>query len=591
MVVEVLFIIVGLVILIFLWVWRGSVIQSLPEYGSYTESVVGTCVTPSGKCSEMGQQTIISYCSPNERTGWGCQDEEGRQTFATRITTQPCNSMCHSSVWEVISRDECSYPVPYNASPCVPPGVVPVSRWLKRCVPNDSSGPNSCTITVTPGFTEIGGTLPSGCVLDVTGTIATCALGVTYYEDRPCVITPELPQCGTWAIRNPVGEEWSAATFSCGYSLNPLPSAVCFDVTGTAYSSPSNLLDPGWVPLQMGCVSSINPEAEGISPTLGDGSACLPLRPPICSMRADVYATLLYNTTVKGETLVCSNPLADITGTPGCVRGCIYLAPPPPGTWIPALQELVATFWTIVTIDGGGQRFVLTANNIPCPGVGGRTTPPGLSVPSVKPLLSDCFGDPMAPLEDTTLVWLNLTRTSQNSAIGLPPDCLNEEKLRDYSGLYCVFKPVATPGDQGQLLVKILLILGKNYLGWLVRAETGYVFRQANIIGLPDRPGLTANDPSITTFLITATPGGSFSIVDAVYGYPVAFPTSDGPSKIDTGQVIFEAHPEVNGQPSLVNLDLLLNQRQTRWDPQSCNLFYSYPPPIGYPKPDIGSVI
>lgn len=73
-------------------------------YGSY-RLASDRCIANGDHCADGGTRTIIYDCIPNPTTGQPCL-HNGKLTFDSIITTEPCNVQCYSSKW-VLTETTC----------------------------------------------------------------------------------------------------------------------------------------------------------------------------------------------------------------------------------------------------------------------------------------------------------------------------------------------------------------------------------------------------------------------------------------------------------------------------------------------------
>lgn len=88
-------IIIGIIALIFVIVI--PLIYTPVEYGSY-KVVSDRCVPNGTHCADGGTRTIVQDCIPNPNNGQPCL-HNGKITFDSIVTTEPCNVQCYSSKW------------------------------------------------------------------------------------------------------------------------------------------------------------------------------------------------------------------------------------------------------------------------------------------------------------------------------------------------------------------------------------------------------------------------------------------------------------------------------------------------------------
>lgn len=568
------FAVVFIVLVVLLFVFRRQIAGAVPNstsqqalaagYGYYDEPVSSDCLTMTlpSRCSDTGIITQVQRCVSNPSTGRGCLDNKGNQTFATIITRKSCLPLCRSSGWVNQVTGQCRIPVEMprlgrrvkrqrgtplklasNSSiepVCYPRDVVGVQTVSKTCAPIDATGPNTCTYeypyTITPETPPI----PPECKLGPNNQV-TCSVGYTYTVEEPCI--PNLDEdkvCGVWRLQE--GE-------TCTYSGSPIKTNDCRNPKGGKYTSDTDILDVGWTTLPMTCVR----DTDYSQPA----KACLPITD--CVQPNDAFTTLLG-----------ARPPVICGAQPTCARFCFYLPEDTKNAWNPGIKRLIGTFQQMVSGDYG-----LGLNNVPCPAPDGKYLAPDI-IPTTAPL-SDCFGDPKWPLETTNCMWFNI---NQPTRYGVPISCTGGDVLQ-YSGLYMTFKPTRPMTSPQVLYCNILVVLGKNYVGWLDKGSSTIVWRQAALEGL-------FTSQLLTEFMVTLS-GDTYTIRFAD-GTPITVDIAAPPSLVNSPALTLENVSFTLPITDINILHVILNRRQTRWDPTSCNIMYSYPPPPGYPSPDVTSL-
>lgn len=76
------------------------------EFGAYTTKVWTNC--SASECNGQGTQKLISKCRPNPRTGAGCINENGEQTYEDKIYEEKtCTAICPATQQIIISEGQC----------------------------------------------------------------------------------------------------------------------------------------------------------------------------------------------------------------------------------------------------------------------------------------------------------------------------------------------------------------------------------------------------------------------------------------------------------------------------------------------------
>lgn len=154
------------------------------EFGSYTARIWTYC--SASECNGKGKQQLISKCLPNPRTGAGCIDGNGEQTYADKIYEErECTAICPSAQ-EIYASGEC---------------INGMRQVTKTCQATGYNGPQGCTPGTVTTFSEL-------CPLETIDS-----WGANY----PGLLFSELPGCD-------VGTEKNIYSFLAeGYTTEPLP--------------------------------------------------------------------------------------------------------------------------------------------------------------------------------------------------------------------------------------------------------------------------------------------------------------------------------------------------------------------------------
>lgn len=548
----------------------------LRGFGYYGDSVDGECVTTTipSHCGETGSKTVTRQCIPNPKTGRGCIGPNGKQSFATIVDTQACTIMCRSSIWTNEVKGVCILPPLSTLSPggskiCYPPDTKGEQTITKTCVAHDAVGINSCIYEQPPPPNSGGGsgtTIPPECTQDPIGSTVTCNIGYTLQTTQPCDVDLGSQICGEWVLPN--GN-------SCMYSNTQGNFNICRGPTGIPYTNETDLLSAGWADIPMVC----------LAPT-GVSGICEPI-PPVsnketggCVTQSQAFDALSKSQTTSQPVILCGTP-------PGCVRSCTFTSTSSfingvgagVDRWVPELQALIGNA-QILAQSVGSDIYGLGLNNVPCPGPEGKFIE-GASIRTTVEL-SDCFGDPLFPLENTPCLWINATSiASRPSTFGISSICTNAEDILRMSSLYITFVPTQLVSVSGPNVLRcnILGVLGKNYTGYLNRFGQNVIWVQTDIN--------TLQESKASEFIVTLTNEGKLNIRFDDNSNIIT--PSTGPMSPLTFNSVTPIQRISLDASTINSFYIILNQRQTRLNPQSCNIMYSYPPPPSYPRPDIAT--
>jgi hypothetical protein len=199
----ILFIIIIIFILLLIFSFRNyffSISSSLTNeeytklgYGYYSDPIETECINQSGKCSEKGIISQISYCVPNEKTKRGCIKKGGIQTFESKIVEKNCIASCRYSIWSETKVSDCVPKDKFFSDDCVfnNKGI----RTLeKKCIQNDAYGMNTCSYDINTNSKIF-----DGCSLNSNGYTVNCNIGSIYHELESCNLE-NFPKCGKWKI-------------------------------------------------------------------------------------------------------------------------------------------------------------------------------------------------------------------------------------------------------------------------------------------------------------------------------------------------------------------------------------------------------
>lgn len=569
-------------------------------YGYYANPLINTCRSETGYCTDAGKQDIIQTCIPNATTGRGCLNSKGSQTFRTKISSQVCIPQCRQSIWFVANTTDSGICTPKTGvtgegasatliDTCIDVGTLGFYRRQLECVMHDQVGTNGCITDVPPGYVVS----DPKCTLDTSGTVLTCLVGGKTEQIVDCVPDEsKFPPCGTFGA----ADTGATTTHGCtsGFSFNP--EDVCYSLetggeTPALLSGIDKLYNFGYTLETLTCLDYI-----GSSITAPVNSKCK--RPTSCKTSIQSGSGSILE---EFQAVNTSDKIYSCIGTTtSCVKPCMYFnvgefllaGSGPFGAWIDILQYPV-----FIKIDG---TYDLSVANVPCPGTNGKYMSSEISTGQVPTDLSDCFGDPAGDLSETGMIYYDPSVLVANASdYGLGSHCTASDVSTTSSTVYFV-KPISISGSGTELNCKLIAIHGKTYVGKLVTQMTSAIqvaitwqklidtdlikptadfTISAPILGKYKIRSLSSqqvivNGKNLDTCTITKVP----SSVN-VYGMTsTTSPATLNPVALGgTGK--YEAFP---------NLHTFLSYRQTRQNPNTCNAYYTYPPPSGYPYFDVG---
>lgn len=121
------------------------------DYGTYSILFQTDCLSSTGNCSEYGLQHIYQECIPNPITGYGCLDDDNKQTFKTKITTSPCLSQCRSKSLKLTEDNTIKYisysdgsDIPFSNIKCLDDTFTSYIKKSYQCILNDDQGTSNC---------------------------------------------------------------------------------------------------------------------------------------------------------------------------------------------------------------------------------------------------------------------------------------------------------------------------------------------------------------------------------------------------------------------------------------------------------------
>lgn len=582
-------------------------------YGYYDAPVYSNCETVTGLCTQPGFQEITRQCVKNPTTGAGCIDSDGNQTFVTQISRVSCIPQCRKTIFVESESGPTGVCIPKSGvdssgallDTCIEPGTLGTYLRTLTCVAHDPSGINGCVSAIPPFYImEPPGPPtppPAGfqyidprCTIDASGTLATCTAGAVIEQPIDCIPDQTVyPPCGIYAVE----DDPPTKTVVCDSSFELIPSKQCYnlDSTGapTLLSGVGYIYTVGFTLKDAVCVDTL-----GDLPTPGQLVRCK--NPPECEPTVgDVRSEYLSSSPGNSVFLCMAAPTPNVD----CTKPCIYYNPEDFTTpaffadWIPLIK-------TPVVVSIGPQQLSLL--KIPCPGVGGRYLANGV-IPSDE-RLSDCFGDPNAPLEATPMIFYNPSTIAADAVeYGLSSICSTTE-VADTSSTIYLFKPIVVLDSGATFYCRIIAIHGKSYIGRLTVPGAGQnlTWNQLQssdlIVHLPDFIVTKTGSGPGTVYTIRWADGSSVGAVtttedgqnlETVTISPVSSAVTIN-SSIDTSSTVIDpiAYTSTGTlgaeYDSFPLLHTYLSYRQTRHNKNSCNAYYSYPPPQSYSIYDVG---
>ncbi len=175
-------------------------------YGYY-EEIITTCETENGKCSEVGTLSKYKECIPHPATNRGCLIETNdlwrlEQSYkSSKVENVACSSSCRSSIWELDFYSECVISTKDNLKAtrdgfCIN-SLTPPTGYRTRnstCVPNDATGINTCTYSLSSNNGSLGGLMSEVFAVGDDGVTVTCQVGAKYSHLEMCEVT-NIPIC------------------------------------------------------------------------------------------------------------------------------------------------------------------------------------------------------------------------------------------------------------------------------------------------------------------------------------------------------------------------------------------------------------
>lgn len=512
----VLLIIISIIILRFrIFTNRGEL-----KYGSYSDPVLGECVTKNNpsKCTDTGTQKSTSYCIPNSETGLGCLDENGNHTFESKVETLSCVPHCRVSIWSEKKIGICELEEPQE-DVCLNELSLGNRIISKVCIPNDANGTNMCTYERAPASND---PIPSTCKLNGFGSTVSCEVGTVLEINDSCMPLENKFQCGEYkvGIEDPQ---------PCQRIELNSQSEICRDQNGNFYQSDTDILKEGWYSQPMRCLDM-------------DGKTAYGCVQPECVTSKDAYSRVYDDS--ETPVILC-NSLS-------CVQPCTYFPKELKSNWDSSIQKLVLSFNNMIS-----GNYMLGINNIPCPGIGGEFIN-GIQQGN-NSVLGDCYGNPNLPLETTPSLLINYSNISVSpTAYGLSNLCQSSEEIVKMSSYYLIFLPTREMTKPNQLYANINAIIGKDYIGVLEQKGCSIEWKQAEL-----------GTRSHTEYLIVYNKQKKLYKLTFADGSEISINTNEGKTRT-LNSVRF-----VNQSQDPEQFQDLLIHRQERDNELSCNVMYS----------------
>lgn len=188
------------VILLVVFLLRDLYKRNASDFGTWSDFTQSVCLNDNQGCQVAGKSLKTRYCTPNSKTGYGCLDSQGIQTFNPEVIEGSCTPSCYSSTWSPSQISVCKVfddqegTMLASNQGCKNPPQFTFREQTRICTSFDASGPNACV--------KSDGTLAS------VGEVEKVLL--------PC---ESIPDCftGTWV---PCPPAELALTDNCGATVN-----------------------------------------------------------------------------------------------------------------------------------------------------------------------------------------------------------------------------------------------------------------------------------------------------------------------------------------------------------------------------------
>lgn len=210
----IILVVVILVIIVVVFLLRNLYIRNASDFGTWSDFSQTLCLNNNQGCQVSGTSQRVRYCTPNSRTGYGCIDSNGNQTFKPERIDTPCTPSCYSSVWSSSQPTACTVFDDQEATmfasnqTCRNPPQFAFETQTRVCQAFDNSGPSAC--------------------LKSDGTVA--AVGDSETIIFPCDTIPNCFQ-GTWVPCPPtelaLNDNCGATVNDCGRVVMSSQAATC----------------------------------------------------------------------------------------------------------------------------------------------------------------------------------------------------------------------------------------------------------------------------------------------------------------------------------------------------------------------------
>nr|QBK93443.1 MAG: uncharacterized protein LCPAC404_01470 [Pithovirus LCPAC404] len=441
---EVFLMVILIITIILVVIYRNSLFLASPnDFGDYNTLFTGDCMAAT--CGENnGTQTVIQNCIPNTNTGFGCLFPDGRQSFETITSQQPCTRQCEISGWQLQSETECLLTPPIPPDICVEPGTLGSRSLTYECVSIDDQGPNFCNATL----------------LDASLPPQQFNVGDTLTVDKICSDYPN-DICGIWRTVDPTPP---AGTVSSD-GVDPAPCLLnsVFDDSllfpgvecKTQNSAPFDILKEGVLFDPMSCVTS-DPNEINTAPI--DKDLTLTCSPTDCGTDLIDWENVV-NVTIPDD----FNP---------------FICPSISSITAPQLQQDVATCTTLCsvfpnpdeyTIGNGDLDFLLGRTFIASiPNVGYVASAEIPAIDGQIILFRDTRTDGNQVLDNTPLFIFNYDNTREGCT---------QEQIQEQTGIFFSIAPRSVSG--GQFTSQFGLMIDVRYSGWMNLNDSAPVWVQA----------------------------------------------------------------------------------------------------------------
>lgn len=381
LVVEIVILVLVVVFITLLYLLRDRI--GTIRYGTYSDRTP-TCVR-GGNCIVPGVSVTVSECIPNPETGYGCDDGNGRQTFASKISRSSCQPSCQKSEWSNQFFFPCA-----TTDPCTNSGIG-TAYVTQTCRSLDASGFEGCVLTGTDAeLTQYA--LQPGCRR--SGAVVICEPGSIVTVTQSCILEG-VSQCG----------EWVTTDGGPCHDTIEVYTGTCLKDDGTPYTHYLDLFALGHINQPMSCVDGN-----------GNPAQCL----AIPCTNTDTLANV--------GNVFCESPYS-------CIKRCRFFSSTLPG--VPNMvAPLVGKFFTIQDIISQGY---MTSVHSLCGSTSLYGTPDSTD-------FGDCLASQNATVNPVEIGLFRPDLAVDLPTIyQISPDCTEEEIILN-TALIVTAKPLGTNG-------------------------------------------------------------------------------------------------------------------------------------------------